>query len=45
MFEKGSHQVDVLPTGDCTHARNMDTGQPLPRISPLRAMVGMRTTF
>lgn len=22
--------------GDYTHARNIDTGQPLPRISPLR---------
>jgi iron complex outermembrane receptor protein len=41
VFEKGAHQIDVSLSGDYTHARNIDTGQPLPRISPLRATVAV----
>ena len=41
VFEKGAHEVDVSLIGDYTHARNMDTGQPLPRISPLRATLAV----
>jgi iron complex outermembrane receptor protein len=37
VFEKGAHRVDVSLTADYTHARNVDTGAPLPRIAPLRA--------
>lgn len=36
VFEKGAHRVDVQLTADYTHARNMDTDEALPRISPLR---------
>ncbi len=36
-FEKGAHRLDIELTGDYTHARNAETGEPLPRISPLRA--------
>lgn len=36
-FEKGAHTLDLELTGDYTHARNAETGEPLPRISPLRA--------
>ncbi|WP_288831113.1 TonB-dependent receptor, partial [uncultured Paraburkholderia sp.] len=37
----GAHQVDVSLVGDYTHARNMDNGQPLPRIAPLRATLAV----
>ncbi|SAL54678.1 TonB-dependent receptor [Caballeronia sordidicola] len=41
VFQQGAHQVDVELVGDYTHARNIDTGEPLPRISPLRATVAL----
>ncbi|MEJ8795572.1 TonB-dependent receptor [Trinickia caryophylli] len=37
VFVKGPHHVDVELSADYTHARNVDTGEALPRISPLRA--------
>ncbi len=37
VFAKGAHRVDVAFTADYTHARNVDTGEALPRIAPLRA--------
>ena len=39
IFEKGAHLVDVELVADYTHARNVDTGEALPRISPLRTTV------
>ncbi|RAR65909.1 iron complex outermembrane receptor protein [Paraburkholderia unamae] len=36
VLEKGAHRLDLGLTGDYTHARNADTGAPLPRIAPLR---------
>ncbi|GAB7535866.1 TonB-dependent receptor [Burkholderia sp. 3C] len=36
-FQKGAHRLDFELSGDYTHARNAETGEPLPRISPLRA--------
>ncbi|AOJ15911.1 TonB-dependent receptor [Burkholderia vietnamiensis] len=36
-FAQRGHTVDLELTADYTHARNVDTGQPLPRIAPLRA--------
>ncbi|KVO67679.1 TonB-dependent receptor [Burkholderia ubonensis] len=35
-FARRGHTVDLELTADYTHARNVDTGQPLPRIAPLR---------
>lgn len=37
VYEKGAHRVDVGLSADYTHARNAETGEPLPRIAPLRA--------
>jgi iron complex outermembrane recepter protein len=37
VFEKGAHRVDLGLSADYTHARNAETGEPLPRIAPLRA--------
>ncbi|MFM0736141.1 TonB-dependent receptor [Paraburkholderia xenovorans] len=39
VFQKGAHRVDVELLGDYTHARNVETGDPLPRIAPLRATI------
>ncbi|WP_288830876.1 TonB-dependent receptor [uncultured Paraburkholderia sp.] len=39
VYRHGAHAVDFSLVGDYTHARNMDTCEPLPRISPLRATV------
>jgi len=36
VFARGAHHVDVDVSADYTRARNADTGDPLPRISPLR---------
>ncbi|KAF1016519.1 MAG: TonB-dependent receptor [Burkholderia sp.] len=36
-FEKGAHCLDIELSSDYTHARHTETGEPLPRISPLRA--------
>lgn len=36
VFAHGAHQVDIDIGADYTAARNADTGEPLPRISPLR---------
>ncbi len=41
IYERGAHKVDFSLVGDYTHARNIDTGEPLPRISPLRATVAL----
>ncbi|CAD6526392.1 putative TonB-dependent receptor [Paraburkholderia kirstenboschensis] len=41
VYQHGAHQVDVSLVGDYTHARNMDNGQPLPRIAPLRATLAV----
>ncbi|WP_347559101.1 TonB-dependent receptor [Robbsia sp. KACC 23696] len=36
VFTHGPHHVDIDLGADYTHARNADTGEPLPRIAPLR---------
>jgi iron complex outermembrane receptor protein len=41
VYQHGAPRVDVSLVGDYTHARNMDAGQPLPRISPLRATIAV----
>ncbi|WP_084025630.1 TonB-dependent receptor [Bordetella flabilis] len=41
VLDRGGHKLDVLLSGDYTHARNSDTGQPLPRIPPLRLGFGL----
>ncbi|WP_235837756.1 TonB-dependent receptor [Chitinasiproducens palmae] len=41
VFERGGHHVDVGLRGDYTHARNSDTGEPIPRIAPLRATLSL----
>lgn len=41
VFDKGAHRVDVELSGDYTRARNIDNGEPLPRIAPLRAMFAL----
>lgn len=41
VYEHGAHKVDVSLVSDYTRARDMDTGQPLPRISPLRATLAV----
>ena len=35
------HTLDLKLAGDYTHARNADTGEPLPRIAPLRLSAGL----
>ncbi|HEF4776168.1 TPA: TonB-dependent receptor [Burkholderia multivorans] len=37
VYAHSGHTVDLELTADYTHARNVDTGEPLPRIAPLRA--------
>ncbi len=37
VLDRGAHKLDLLLSGDYTNARNSDTGEPLPRIPPLRA--------
>jgi iron complex outermembrane receptor protein len=37
VLARGAHRLDLGLTADYTHARNVDTGAPLPRIAPLRA--------
>jgi iron complex outermembrane recepter protein len=41
VFDKGAQRLDVEFVADYTHARNVDTGEPLPRISPLRATLAL----
>jgi iron complex outermembrane receptor protein len=40
VFSRGPHHVDIDVDADYTHARNVDTGEPLPRIAPLRVTFG-----
>jgi iron complex outermembrane receptor protein len=40
VLDHGGHTVDLNLSGDYTNARNSDTGEPLPRIPPLRLGVG-----
>ncbi|WP_260986269.1 TonB-dependent receptor [Bordetella genomosp. 13] len=41
VLERGGHRLDLGLTGDYTLARNLDTGEPLPRIPPLRLRVAL----
>ena len=41
VFDKGAQRLDVEFVADYTHARNVDTGEALPRISPLRATLAL----
>ncbi|MFC4278231.1 TonB-dependent receptor [Achromobacter aloeverae] len=41
VLERGAHKLDLNLSGDYTHARNSDTGEPLPRIPPLRLGMGL----
>ncbi|SHH80198.1 iron complex outermembrane recepter protein [Pollutimonas bauzanensis] len=41
VLERGGHTVDLNLSGDYTRARNSDTGEPLPRIPPLRLNAGL----
>lgn len=40
-FETGAQRLDVEVVADYTHARNIDTGQPIPRIAPLRTTLAL----
>ncbi|ALM86864.1 TonB-dependent receptor [Bordetella sp. N] len=40
IWDSGAHKLDLNLSGDYTHARNSDTGEPLPRIPPLRLGMG-----
>jgi len=41
VLERGGHRLDLALGGDYTRARNRDTGEPLPRIPPLRLHAGL----
>jgi iron complex outermembrane receptor protein len=41
VFEKGAQRLAVEVVADYTHARNVDTGEPLPRIPPLRTTLAL----
>jgi iron complex outermembrane receptor protein len=41
VLDKGAQRLDFEFIADYTHARNVDTGEPLPRISPLRATLAL----
>jgi iron complex outermembrane receptor protein len=41
VFQRGAHRVDVEVIADYTHARDVDTGQALPRIAPLRTTLAV----
>ncbi|OZI60961.1 TonB-dependent receptor [Bordetella genomosp. 11] len=41
VLDRGAHKLDLLLSGDYTNARNSDTGEPLPRIPPLRLGFGL----
>ncbi len=41
VLERGGHTLDLNLSGDYTHARNSNTGEPLPRIPPLRLGMGL----
>ncbi|WP_232471022.1 TonB-dependent receptor [Caballeronia hypogeia] len=41
VFDHGAQRLDVEFVADYTHARNLDTGEALPRISPLRATLAL----
>ncbi|OZI65085.1 TonB-dependent receptor [Bordetella genomosp. 1] len=41
LYAGNGHALDLSLGGDYTHARNADTGEPLPRIAPLRLMAGL----
>ncbi|SAI74768.1 outer membrane protein [Bordetella ansorpii] len=41
VLERNGHRLDLGLTGDYTLARNLDTGEPLPRIPPLRLRVAL----
>lgn len=36
VWQHGGHRLDLGARADYTHARNLDTGEPIPRIAPLR---------
>ncbi|MDR5773944.1 MULTISPECIES: TonB-dependent receptor domain-containing protein [unclassified Caballeronia] len=41
VLDQGAHRLDVEVVADYTHARNFDTGEALPRISPLRTTLAL----
>ncbi len=41
VLDQGAHRLDVEVVADYTHARNVDTGEALPRISPLRTTLAL----
>ncbi|MDQ2148745.1 TonB-dependent receptor [Alcaligenaceae bacterium C4P045] len=41
VLQRDGHALDLLLSGDYTRARNRDSGQPLPRIPPLRLRAGL----
>lgn len=41
VYAAAGHTLDLKLAGDYTHARNADTGEPLPRIAPLRLSAGL----
>ncbi len=41
VLAQGGHTLDLNLSGDYTNARNSDTGEPLPRIPPLRLSIGL----
>jgi iron complex outermembrane receptor protein len=45
VLQQGGHKLDLLLSGDYTNARNSDTGEPLPRIPPLRLGFGLNYAY
>jgi iron complex outermembrane receptor protein len=45
VLDHAGHKVDLLLSGDYTNARNSDTGEPLPRIPPLRLGFGFDYSY
>ncbi|OWT80042.1 MULTISPECIES: TonB-dependent receptor [unclassified Achromobacter] len=45
VLESGGHALDLNLSGDYTQARNSNTGEPLPRIPPLRLGMGFDYSY
>ena len=41
LYTSGPHRIDADLSGDYTNARDLDNGEPLPRIPPLRLTAGL----
>lgn len=45
VLQHEGHALDLLLSGDYTHARNRQSGEPIPRIPPLRLRAGLDYTY